>query len=97
MRRHCSTSALSCAKSSSCALRYRCAHSFFRSFWGAYWVIDLDQDYAFAVVCHPGRDYLWILSRTPTLEPATYDGIVERLQAQGYETERLVKTAQPSP
>ncbi|MBL8921432.1 MAG: lipocalin family protein [Myxococcaceae bacterium] len=68
--------------------------SFFRPFWGPYWVIDLEPDYAFAVVGHPGRDFLWILSRTPTLEPTVYDGILQRLQAQGYETGRLVKTAQ---
>ena len=70
--------------------------SFFRPFWGPYWVIDLEPDYAFAVVGHPGRDSLWILSRTPTLEPAVYDGIIERLRAKGYEPERLVKTLQPA-
>lgn len=69
--------------------------SFFRPFWGDYWVIDLGPDYEFAVVGHPGRDYLWILSRTPTMEPAMYEEIVSRLKARGYETERLVKTLQP--
>ena len=71
--------------------------SFFRPFWGTYWIIDLDPEYAFAVVGHPSRDYLWILSRTPTLEPSVYAGIIGRLQAQGYETDRLVSTAQPTP
>jgi apolipoprotein D and lipocalin family protein len=69
--------------------------SFFRPFWGPYWVIDLDPNYTFAVVGHPSRDYLWILSRTPRLEPAVYDAILARLQQQGYETERLVVTPQP--
>ncbi len=71
--------------------------SFFRPFWGDYWVIDLGRDYEYAVVGHPGRDYLWILSRTPTMDDATYAGIIERLKAKGYQTERLVKTAQPAP
>lgn len=66
--------------------------SFFRPFWGDYWIIDLSDDYSYAVVGHPGRDYLWILARTPTMPEATYQGIVERLQAQGYETSRLVRT-----
>lgn len=66
--------------------------SFFRPFWGDYWIVDLGDDYAWAVVGHPSRDYLWILSRTPTLDPAVYDGIVGRLAAQGYETGRLVRT-----
>ena len=70
--------------------------SFFRPFWGDYWIIDLGPDYEYAVVGHPGRDYLWILSRTPTIAPAVYDGILERLREQGYAVERLNRTLQPS-
>jgi len=70
--------------------------SFFRPFWGQYWIIDLAPDYSYAVVGHPGRDYLWILSRTPTMSDETYQRIVARLRAQGYETSRLVRTVQAS-
>jgi apolipoprotein D and lipocalin family protein len=70
--------------------------SFFRPFWGAYWIVDLGAEYEYAVVGHPGRNYLWILSRTPAMDPAVYDAILGRLRAQGYETERLVRTVQPS-
>ena len=35
--------------------------------WGDYWVIGLAPDYRYAVVGEPSREYLWILSRTPTL------------------------------
>lgn len=69
--------------------------SFFRPFWGDYWIVDLGADYEYAVVGHPSRDYLWILSRTPTMDVAVYDAIVGRLRAQGYEVERLVRTLQP--
>jgi apolipoprotein D and lipocalin family protein len=69
--------------------------SFFRPFWGDYWIIDLADDYSYAVVGHPGRDYLWILSRTRRMAPAIYDGIIERLKGNGYEVERLNKTLQP--
>jgi apolipoprotein D and lipocalin family protein len=68
--------------------------SFFRPFWGDYWIIDLAGDYAYAVVGHPGRDYLWILARAPTMSEATYQGILTRLRAQGYDTTRLVRTPQ---
>jgi apolipoprotein D and lipocalin family protein len=70
--------------------------TFFWPFWGDYWVIDLGPQYEYAVVGHPGRKYLWILSRTPTLAPEVYDGILERLRAQGYDTGRLVRTLQPA-
>ena len=68
--------------------------SFFWPFWGDYWVIDLGADYEFAVVGHPGRDYLWILSRTPVLPAATYDAILARIVAQGYDLSRLQRTLQ---
>lgn len=68
--------------------------SFFRPFWGAYWIIDLAGDYSYAVVGHPGRDYLWILARSPTMAEATYQSIVTQLQSQGYETSRLARTLQ---
>lgn len=71
--------------------------SFFWPFWGDYWVIDLASDYSFAVVGHPSRDYLWILSRTPALAPEVYDGILARLRAQGYDLARLQRTEQLRP
>ena len=70
--------------------------SFFRPFWGPYWIIDLAPDYSYAVVGHPGRDYLWILSRSPTMSDDTYQKILTRLRTQHYETARLVRTVQPS-
>ena len=69
--------------------------SFFRPFWGDYWIIQLGDDYEYAVVGHPGRDYLWILSREPTMDDGTYQKILERLEEQHYDTSRLVRTLQP--
>ena len=70
--------------------------SFFGPFWGDYWIIDLGPDYEYAVVGHPSRDYLWILSRTPTLDDDTYDEILSRLAEMGYPLGRLQKTLQPT-
>ena len=69
--------------------------SFFGPFWGDYWVIDLGADYEYAVVGNPSRDFLWILSRTPTMEDAVYQGILERLRANGYTLDELQKSVQP--
>lgn len=71
--------------------------SFFRPFWGSYWIIDLAPDYSYAVVGHPDRDYLWILSRTPVMADETYADILGRLTRVGYETGRLQRTAQVAP
>lgn len=77
------------------ATNAKLAVTFFWPFRGAYWIVDLDPDYRFAAVGHPSRDYLWILARTPTLDAATYDGILARLRRQGYDTSRLRRTPQP--
>ena len=71
--------------------------SFLWPFWGDYWVIDLGANYEYAVVGHPSRDYLWILSRTPAMDPELLASIERRLEAQGYETSRLLMTTQPGP
>ncbi len=68
--------------------------TFFLFFWGDYWIIDLADDYSWAVVGHPSRDYLWILCRTPQMDEGVYSGILERLEAVGYETDRLYVTPQ---
>lgn len=57
-----------------------------------YWIIEVGSNYEYAVVGQPSRDYLWILSRTPTLDADIYRGICERLRRVGYDPERLVRT-----
>ena len=54
-----------------------------------YWIIDLGQEYEYAVVSDPLRLTLFILSRTPTLDQPTLDGILSRLVDQGYDPARL--------
>jgi apolipoprotein D and lipocalin family protein len=68
---------------------------FFWPFWGSYWIIELDPDYRYAVVGHPSRGYLWILSRTPRMEDAVYQELMRRIEAHGYDTARIVRTLQP--
>ena len=67
---------------------------FFWPFSGDYWIIDLGREYEYAVVGHPSRKYLWVLSRSPQMDDATYEGILERLKKQQYDTGRLIKAAQ---
>ena len=68
--------------------------SFFWPFAGDYWIIDLGENYEYAVVGHPGRKYLWILSRTPEMDENTYNEILTRLENQDYDTTKLLKSNQ---
>lgn len=67
---------------------------FFFPIRGKYWIIDLADDYSYAVVSHPNRKYLWILSRTPTMNDSVYNDIVGRLKGKGFDLTKLVKTEQ---
>ena len=70
--------------------------SFFWPFSGDYWIIDLGRDYEYAVIGHPNRKYLWILSRTPDMDEEVYQAILVRLQKQEYDTSKLIRTDQKS-
>ncbi len=63
--------------------------------WAPYWVIQLADDYRYAVVGDPSRKYLWILSRTPTLDPQDDAIIRGLLQQQGYDPTKLRLEPQP--
>lgn len=58
--------------------------SFFRPFYGNYWILALDPDYRWVLVGEPSRQYGWVLSRTPTLEDDVLQGILDRAQSLGY-------------
>ena len=64
--------------------------SFFGPFWGDYWIVELDEDYQWAVVSEPRGRYLWILSRTPRMDEAVLNARLQRLEADGFDTEALV-------
>lgn len=68
--------------------------AFFWPFHGDYWVIGLDPDYRWAVVGGPGRNYLWVLSRTPAMADADFARALEAARAQGFDVARLQRTAQ---
>jgi len=67
---------------------------FFWPFKGKYWIIDLAKDYSYAVVGHPNKKYLWILSRTPRMDEAIYQKIISNIKAQGFDISRIKRTKQ---
>ena len=63
--------------------------SFFGPFYSDYRIIELAEDYHYAVVAGSGRNFLWILSRSPVLAPAQLQSILERLKESGFAVEKL--------
>jgi apolipoprotein D and lipocalin family protein len=68
--------------------------SFFWPFYGDYWVLGLAPDYGWAVVGDPGRDYLWVLSRTAVLPAGAFAAAMDSARLQGFDTARLKWTTQ---
>lgn len=61
---------------------------------GDYWVIDLAEDYRYAVVGHPTLKYAWILAAKPQLSTTDLAGIESRLQQKNYDTCGILTTIQ---
>ena len=62
--------------------------------WGDYWIIGLAPDYSWAVVGDPGRNYLWILARSPRLDAESMAKARSAARAGGFDIDRLVLTPQ---
>jgi len=65
--------------------------SFFGPFYGSYIVFDLDrQDYGWSMISGPDKSYFWLLSRTPTMDPALQKRLIDKAQALGFDTSKLI-------
>ncbi len=63
-------------------------------FWGDYWIIGLAEDYRYAVVGTPKRDYGWILARQPELNDEDFAEVREILGRQGYDPDKFAMSPQ---
>lgn len=69
--------------------------SFFGPFYGGYNIVELDKNYQYALIVGNDRSYLWILARTPRLDPTTQQRLIQRAQALGFATDKLILVKQP--
>jgi apolipoprotein D and lipocalin family protein len=66
--------------------------SFHWPFYGDYWIIDLDDDYEYVVVSEPKRQYLWILSRIPTMDKSKYNQLIKSLEKKSFDMSMFSET-----
>jgi apolipoprotein D and lipocalin family protein len=64
----------------------------FGFFGGDYWILELGDDYEYAVVGSPNRNTLWFLSRTAVMNAELYQDLLERVRLMGFDVDRLVKS-----
>ena len=68
--------------------------SFFGPFYGGYHIIALDKvNYSYAMIAGPSRSYLWILSRTPSINQDVYLRLVNKASDWGFDTTKLIEVA----
>lgn len=63
--------------------------------WADYWVLALDPDYRWAIVGEPGREYLWFLSRDPSMDAETLRSLKAKAEAMGYALDALIVAPPP--
>lgn len=63
--------------------------SFFWPFSGDYCIIYLDNDYKYALVGDPSREYLWILSRSPKMEEEYVSIMLDYAKTQGFDVQKM--------
>ena len=63
---------------------------------GNYWILDLHPDYQTALVGTPDRRYLWMLSRSPHLDDATYQRLVGKAQQLGFPVSDFIRAKRNS-
>ena len=59
-----------------------------------YWVIDLDENFNYAVIGEPDKENFWILSRKPIMEKGLLAKIIAQSKMKGYDLSNLILTPQ---
>ncbi|MGK7297003.1 MAG: lipocalin family protein [Candidatus Wenzhouxiangella sp. M2_3B_020] len=65
--------------------------------WGDYQVMALDDDYRWAMVGAPSREFLWILAREPNLPEARIEALLDEARSQGFDSDAVERTPQDWP
>ena len=55
-----------------------------------YWVIDLQEDYKYAVIGEPDKENIWILSRKPIMKKSLLVKIIKKTEMKGYDLSNLI-------
>jgi apolipoprotein D and lipocalin family protein len=65
--------------------------SFFGPFYGSYVVFGLEKEnYHYALISGPDKDYFWILARQPQIDPALLQTLIEKAKSLGFATDKLI-------
>ncbi len=66
--------------------------TFFWPFYGDYWIINLGNNYDYAVVGTPNRKYLWILSRTLQMDDKLFSQLIDFVKSKDFDVQSIIRT-----
>ena len=69
-------------------------------FWpirAEYRIIYLDPDYTTTIIGRTKRDYVWIMARTPAMDNTLYQSLLQYLEEQGYDIQKVQKVPHRPP
>ena len=69
--------------------------AFFLFFYGDYFILELDPGYQWAIIGSSSDNFMWILSRTPQVEPELREKFLTLIKQRGYDTGKLIWVDQP--
>lgn len=64
--------------------------SFFGPFYASYVVFELDDDYQYAFITGPSRDYLWLLARQPEVSDQIRQQFLQQARELGFALDELI-------
>lgn len=67
---------------------------FFKVVPAKYRILEVAPDYSWALVDYPGRDLAWILARSPQMDDAQYQQLLEKLRGFGVNSDKLWRVPQ---
>lgn len=59
-----------------------------------YRIVYIDHDYQHTIIGRNKRDYVWIMSRDPQMDDATYDRLLKMAGDEGYDTSLVRRVPQ---
>ncbi|WP_027418280.1 lipocalin family protein [Crocinitomix catalasitica] len=63
--------------------------TFFWPFAGDYYIMNLGENYEYAMIGSPSRDYFWILSRDKTMDKTLYNDLIQLASEKGFDTGKV--------
>jgi apolipoprotein D and lipocalin family protein len=66
-------------------------------FWpikAEYRIMYIDQDYEYTIIGRSKRDYVWVMARQPSISTQAYQDLIDIIEAEGYDIEKLRKVPQ---